>query len=277
MTLEDLLDELRTGILRDTSDRASGSSDQLWSDTRLIRYIDRAQYRFARKSCVLRSIMSFQTVGLQRQYDLDPGVFAVLSARFMGNGDYVNGIFTLSEANALLLPLPALIYPDQADLGRGGHATFDALIRPDTRWFDVNTIAGRQPARPMAFDTDEFIDATNGVSGTMSMRLYPTPDVLHAGCTVMVRVVRLPANPLTPQNLAAVPEIPEDYHLDLLDYAAYLALRIVDHEAGDADRSQDFLNKFEAKCEEARRDMLRKMFTPMAWGFGSGAFTYESN
>ncbi len=47
MNLGELLDELRTGILHDVSDQVAGvTSDQLWTDTRLVRYIQRGPTTF---------------------------------------------------------------------------------------------------------------------------------------------------------------------------------------------------------------------------------------
>ena len=92
-----------------------------------------------------------------------------------------------------------------------------------------------------------------------------------------MRVARLPLARLTPANLAAVPEVPEDYHVDMLDWAAYRALRVVDHEAGDAARAQEFRQSFEAHVVEAKAEIQRKAFAPLFWGFGGSGFSYTEN
>ena len=78
-------------------------------------------------------------------------------------------------------------------------------------------------------------------------------------------------------SLDTVPEIPEIYHLCLVDYAASRALAIVDHDLGDPQRAAEFGQKFEAEVEEAREETQRKAFAPMVWGFGRNGFAYEGN
>lgn len=281
MTLGDLLQILRRDILHDRSDRIEGDDDHLWSDTTLVLYINEAQRRFARRSLCLRdgtsTFTTFPTVAYQKEYALHPSIFAVLSARFMGNGSWSNGVYGLDPA----LNLPAgtkLVHPDSADLGRGGHSQFEVVQQPDFRYFDVNNLSVMPPGKPMAFDTDEYLTAdANGSSGVVNMRLYPLPSPDFSPCKVQLRVVREPVTALTTTDLKAVPEIPSAYHLYLLDYAAYLALRIVDHELGDPARAGEFLSTFEKHVEEARRESMRKMFAPQPWGFGRNGFNYVGN
>ena len=54
MTVGELLDELARNVLRDRSNLISGPDDNLWSDETLVRYMNEAQYRFARRSLALR-------------------------------------------------------------------------------------------------------------------------------------------------------------------------------------------------------------------------------
>ena len=287
MNLNDLLDTLRRDILHDRSDQVAGDNDQLWSDTTLIRYIDQAQRRFARRSLCIRdgtsAVTRFQTVAYQQDYALDPSIISVFSARNMGNGAYVAGLYSVGAYNtatpAVFVPgVGAAIYPDAGDLGRTGHAARNRYSPPDTNYWDINNFQTLNPGKPLVFDVDEFNTESGGSAGGVNVRLYPMPDLNNAGCTIQLRVARLPLVRLTAGAKSTLtPEIPEDYHLDMLDYAAYLALRIVDHEEGDPARAGEFLQSFEKHVEEARTEILRKTFAPQTWGFGRNGFSYEGN
>ena len=62
----------------------------------------------------------------------------------------------------------------------------------------------------------------------------------------------------------------------MLDWAAYLALRIVDDDAGSARRALEFRASFDQHVKEARTLVMRKLFTPVEWGFGRGGFSWGS-
>lgn len=252
MKLAELLDELRVNILNDRSDRTGGSSDYLWTDATLTRYINEAQRRFARKGLVIRDSKTADCcevtlVADQTEYTLHPSVLAVVSAKLDG------------EAN---------------DLARGGHSAFGTYHQPDTYYFDPGQLSSLPPGKPLAFGTDETISADdNGSLGAVTLRVYPTPTAAYAGQKLKLRVVRLPLEVLKSSN--QVPEIPEDHHLEMLDWAAYLALRIVDHDAGDPARANEFRASFEDHVRRARTDAMRKLFAPTQWGFGRNGFSWE--
>ena len=288
MTLDDLLDALRRDILHDRSDQVAGDTDQLWSDTTLIRYIDQAQRRFARRSLCIRdgtsALTQFTTVKYQQDYVLDPSILTVMSVRSMGNGAYVNGVYLAGAYNTATPPVfvaapagTAIIYPDAADLGRAGHAARRRVDIADDYYFDVNNLSSTDYGKPLSFETDETMASSGGSAGVVTLRLYPAPSPDWAGSVMQMRVTRLPATRLTPSNKQAVPEIPEDYHLDMLDYAAYLALRIVDHELGDPERAAEFRASFDQHVEEARIEIQRKTFVPQPWGFGGSGFSFVGN
>lgn len=115
MNLGELLDELRHGILHDRSDQIDGDDlDYLWSNTRLIHYINEAERKFAREFLCIRDNMTpdccfLQTIAGQREYTLHPSVVAVISAKMDG---------------------------DRADLARGGHSPFQTYHTPDALFFD---------------------------------------------------------------------------------------------------------------------------------------------
>lgn len=263
MNLGELLEELREGILHDFSDQIAGDSDQLWSDRRLVRYINESERRFAREALLIRDGVTPEATRIQtkanvREYQMHKSVLAVLSARCHSN-------------DALNLPA------DRADLARAGHAAFDTYHVPDTYFFDPSSLSSLPPGKIVAFDTDEGLGQDDrGSTSVMMLRTYPAPDAAHVQ-PIHLRVTRLPLNKLSLEDKDGVPEIPEDHHLDMLDWAAYLALRIVDLDAGSAERAGEFRQSFEAHVLEAKKIAMRKLFTPSQWGFGRNGFSWEGN
>ena len=256
MKLDDLLDELRTNILNDRSDQTSGDSDYLWTDKTLVRYINEAQRRFARKAFVIRDATTPEVVNVAleagvTQYDLHQSILSVLSAKIDG-----------------------AVY----DLARVGHCILgDYRTQNVVTPFDAALLNSPTAGAPQAFSTDETIaEDDDGTMSVVSMRVYPTPRAEDAGTIIKLRVVRMPIDDLTLNNRQAIPEIPADHHLEMLDWAAYLALRIVDQDAGSVTRAREFAQSFEAHVQEARRVVLRKLRAPQTWGFGRGGFSWES-
>jgi hypothetical protein len=255
VNLGELLYELRYNILRDRSDQVSGDSDQLWNDTTLVRYINEAQRRFARKALILRDGSTTQCCRVQltagvNEYALDPSVLAVVSARYAG---------------------------DTADLARAGHAQFDTYRMPNSYFFDPSQLSALPPGKPLAIGTDDYMSADGeGASGVVNLRVYPVPAAPYTS-TIQLRVVRLPLNDFSPEDLAVAAEIPEDHQIEMLDWAAYLALRIVDHDAGNPQRAAEFRASFEDHVKNAKNEAMRKMFAPMQWGFGGNGFTWGGN
>jgi len=251
MNLGELLEELRENILNDRSNQVSGPSDYLWSDSTLIRYINEAQRRFARLGLVLRDATTPQccTVALALNtvnYVLDPSVVAVLSAKY---------------------PL------DPGDLARAGHAALGTYNTPDPYFFNPTYLSNLPPGKVMAWSTDEQVSADdNGSMSVVTMRVYPAP-IDPFATSLQLRVARLPLDKLC--DMEDVPEIPEDHHIDMLDWAAYRALRVVDHDKGDPERAAEFKQSFADHVEEAKKAAQLKMFVPMQWGFGRNGFTWE--
>ena len=253
MKLSDLLDELRTNILNDRSDRTAGSADYLWTDATLVRYINEAQRRFAKRGYVIRDNTTSEVVNVtivagQTEYTLHQAILAVVSAKISGS---------------------------QADLVRIGHSALGSFSNPSTMIYSPSfeTLA---PGAPLAYTTDETLgEDDEGTITSLTLRVFPTPRTADAGTVIKLRVVRMPLDDLTTNDLGASPEIPADSHLEMLDWAAYLALRIVDDDAGSPKRAAEFAATFESHVQEARKLVLRKLFAPRSWGFGAGGFSWE--
>lgn len=255
MNLGELLDELREGILNDRTDRAAGTSDYLWTDARLVRYINEAQRRFAVQGLVIRdnrtpAVTELTLVNGQQDYTLHEAVIAVISAK---------------------------VSTHVADLRRVGHAAFASYSAASDTWYDPSAYSGLQPGSPLAYSTEEGLSDTGSDTWTRAtLRVYPTPDATAAGTVVKLQVVRKPLDQLVETCLSATPEIPEDHHIEMLDWAAYLALRIVDDDAGHPRRAAEFAQSFQAHVTEARKLAMRKLFAPAPWGFGRQGFSWEA-
>lgn len=254
MQLSELLSELRENILHDRSDRTDGDEDLLWSDATLVRYINEACQRFARQGLVIVDQHTEATsITLQTgvtTYTLHPSLLAVRSARLSS---------------------------DRGDLRRVGHSSLDAYRTPQVSYIDPATVDHLPPGKPLAYTTDEGIGPDDNDSiGAMTLRIYPEPTAEYNGQVIRLRVIRLPLEPLTPDNLEATPEIPAAHHLEMLDWAAYLALRIADVDAGDTPRALQYRASFEQHVREARQIMMRKLFAPTGWAFGQNGFSWET-
>ncbi len=254
MTLQELLDELAQNILRDRSDLSSGPTDDLWSDATLVGYINEAQQKLARQGLVIRDATTPEVTQVTlaagvSSYTLHPSVIGVISAQFAG---------------------------DTGDLARAGHSAFSSIQSPDPLFFDSSQISTLTPGKPLAFGTDEEVDVVTGASGVVNMRVYPAPTIDYNGSIIQLRVVRKPINKLVSTALTVIPEVPEDYHLGLLDWAAYRALRNVDSDADAIAAADRYKAEFLEMVAQARADISRKTFTPLQWGFGRSGWSWVS-
>jgi hypothetical protein len=256
MKLQDLLTELRENILHDRSDQVSGETDRLWSDATLVRYINEAQRRFARVGMVLRDastpeVTKVTLVDGQAEYTLHDSVLAVMSVRYE---------------------------TEELDLTRLDHSTIaEGRQRAyGTAMYDANQVRLLPPGKPLGFTTDEQVAEDEETRrSAVHLRVYPAPTAEYDGSVLRLRVMRLPLEDLSAARPNAEPEIPSMHHVEMLDWAAYLALRIVDHDAGNPARAHEFRAMFEKSVAMARKEALRKMFAPTVWGFGRNGFSWE--
>lgn len=227
MILRDLLTELRVNILRDASTAVTGGTeDSLWSDETLVRYIRDAEEKFAAQTLCLRdattpALTRVTLVAGQADYALDRRTLAVYAAQ--------HGRLQLGRTN----------YGTRL----GAHAD----LVPAQAWLEPGDVGA-----PRQFYTDRE---------TARIGLYPVPGDAEDGTTLILQVARRPLAPLSIADLDAEPEVPEDYHLDLLEWAAWRALR--NHDAdldGDANnigivmaRSGAHKKRFEDAVTECKR------------------------
>lgn len=252
MNLQGLLDELRNNVLRDRSGLLAGDDDRLWDDTTLVAYINDAYRRFARRTLLIREQTTPEVtqvvlaVGVTI-YQLHPSVLSVMSARYN---------------------------VDASDLPRAGHGLLDARLIADPLYFDAATLGVIAPGAPKAFSTDEALDPA-GPQAQINLRVYPAPSSVEDGKIIYMRVARAPLVALTVDALDAELEVPEDYHLDLLDWAAYRAYSNHDVDGGDGPKATDHRDRFEKMIEDVKTETRRKLFSPQGFAFGGGALSYD--
>ena len=255
MNLGELLYELQNNMLHDRSDAVPGASDQLWDQKSLVRYINEAQDRFCRETELLRDfstpeVVQVQTVVGQEFYPLHRSVIGVMSVRNTA---------------------------DNCDLARSGHSNLDTYIVPDNYFFNPNDLSRLPPGKPLAFTTDEGMTSSDaGSFEIVNLRIYPLVGATYASM-LNLRVVRKPLRRFNLDNLEAIPEIPSSYHLDMLDWAAYLAIRYADLDIAGVDqlvRMRDFKASFDDTCLRVKTQLKRKVFAPATWAFGRNGFSY---
>jgi hypothetical protein len=249
MNLEAMLGELRENVLRDDAELASGPNDQLWTDETLVRYINDAQQRFARKTLSLRDastpeVVQFTLATGVSTYVLHASVLAVVTARYN---------------------------TDTVDLARVGRARIVQFQPNDPPWFDPNNVSQMTPGRPLAFSTDEAIDSDQ--KGSVTLVVYPTPTSAENNLVVYLRVARLPLVEFDIDDLDTECELDDDYHLDMLEWAAYRALMNSDID-GHSDSAEKHKDRFTDAVNEVLKDVRRKMRVPMRFEFGQNGFTW---
>jgi hypothetical protein len=107
------------------------------------------------------------------------------------------------------------------------------------------------------------------------MRVWPTPSADEEGLVLNLRVARLPLVTFTADKLREVCELPEEHQLDMLEWAAYRALRNSDID-GHSDAAGKHEKRFDDAVQEILKDIRRKMHAPIAWQFGGNGFSWES-
>lgn len=223
MNLRELLEELRENVLRDISDAVDTSSDSfLLSDKSLVRYVNEAQNKFAAQTLCLRdettpAVAQIALVADQAAYALDRRVVSVFTTR-------------TSATRSLKRTTYAFLSGTRGAFAQGV---------PNTLCLG--------PGAPVYFYTDRE---------TQKIGLYPAPDAAFiAECpTLFLRVSRLPLTPLVVEDLEAVPEVKEQYHLDMLDWAAYRALINSDIEITEMGKATARRNRFNEAVGALQRE-----------------------
>jgi hypothetical protein len=243
MTVEELLDQCRRDYLDDYTEMVSGSDDQLFRDSSLVRWFNEAERKICRETLGLVSIgadTAFTQITLATgvsDYAVDPRIIRILSARPSDT------VYDLSRA------------------------TYNNIRETQARYgsqdyFDVNSAQTATPGRPSWYATDV---ATNKI------RFFPTPSSVENALVINLRAAHYPATKMSADSLSASPEIPEQYHHLLPLYAAAKALSSpnVDSELRSAARA--FAQDFTAELRDVRRGVLLENMAYPGFKFGGWA------
>lgn len=250
MNLGDQLDELRVNILRDHSDMVSGNPDSLWTDETLVRYIKDGERRFARQALCIRDGVTPEITQIRirtsvTSYPLHKSVFAVMSAKYD---------------------------TDTFDIQRSGHAIVNQFTPPEFLTYDPSTGFNPQPGRPIAYYTDETLILSPDKQVTLTV--YPPPSADQDGKILYLRTIRYPTTEYSLDDLNRESEIPQDYQLDCLEWAAYRALRHFDADAGAAVPAQGHKDAFDEAIKNAHKELKRTMFASITMRYGTNGFSY---
>lgn len=250
MNLGDQLAELRNNVLRDRSDLIAGDSDCLWSDETLLRYIGDAERRFARRTLMLRDSTTPEVVRIKLKtgvatYPTHRSVIAVLSSRYDTN---------------------------TWDLKRSGHGVIEQQTPQEFLTFDPSVGYTTPPGAPVAYYTDETLVFAR--QGAVTVTVYPVPSATENDKYLYMRVIRLPMCGYSIDCLDKDSEIPEDYQLDVLEWAAYRAQRGFDADAGAPTSADAHKKAFDEAVDKAIQEMKRKMFANTGLRFGGNGFVW---
>jgi len=228
LKLSEILEHLARDYLDDRTDMVNGAPDEIWSNAALTRHLAWAENYFCRKAFVLTdnttpAVCRVSLLLDQPTYALHKSVLLVKSV-------------TPSDSDI--------------DLTR---VSYDR-IRPrmtfsDESPWDVNTTYVEQSGRPLVYSTD---------NATRVLRLGPKPDATAvAGMgPLKLRVARLPVTALTfSEGTDPTPEIPEEYHLDLCDWAAAKALSGPNVDGEARAFARECREEFFAKVNAAKNDV----------------------
>lgn len=238
MNVGELLEELRENVLADISDEVKTSADgQLWSDSTLVRAIADGQLQFATRTLCLRSesvaeLCDIQLVPDQEMYAMSPKVISVYGAR----------VFYPPEGSApnvrtRIDHLDQVSYGTLMTSGRG-----DVLVGGAVR-----TVATTGRCAPAVFYTDR---ETNRIG------VYPAPS---EALLLRLRVAHRPLRRYSANDLTTELEIPEEHHMDVLEYAAWRCLRNHSADSEDIPKASTHKRAFDAAVEELRRTAKRTM------------------
>ena len=242
----DILDFLRSGILRDTED-----NPYLWGNEVLCECISQAHDTFAERTLCIRdstsAAASIQLVAGTSVYTLHTAVLAVLSAKLEG-----------AEFN----------------LVRASSSAFDGYVPPPdvVQWLESVNYGATQPGTPEAYTTDDGVD---GADGAATIRVWPTPAAADDTHMLLLRVVRLPLVQCSVDTLEERPECPRQSLIALAHGAAAIAYGLQDADGNDDPRSEKQRVIFERYIEDAKRATRHKLFAPLGWGFGRGGFSHS--
>lgn len=230
MNINELLRELRRNILRDVSGAVSADeADLLWTDEALVNYINEGYYRFCQQT------------------------------------EYLHDA-TTPDTCAIVVVAGQSSYPLHQSVLRVLSAEYDGLVIPvnstDFSHGDRQDTPGYTRVRKEAYP-GIFAVVPDYELGRLQVTGTPTAD--DAGKTIDLRVTRLPLAKLTLDDGTSAPELPEHWHLDLLEWAAWRALRNHDVDAENMAKASAHKTRFREAVEDAKEEAKQRKFFRMGY------------
>lgn len=235
MILEELLTYVGKEHLDDRTDLVDGEADSLWSDETIVRYLNEGQRILCRRSWVLVEIGQ-------------------------------------TPAGTIVLVQDKVLYPLHKSVLRVFDATYDADATPLQRLSD-DAIRGRVFVDPeIPFNPDAYTVATPGRpiamatdAGTRMLRLDRAPTATEAGKKLTLKIARLPICPLDAAKPEESPEIPEEWHLQLADYAVARCLMLPNVDSAAKVDGRLMLATWDRVVHEAKQERMRAEMSHGAW------------
>lgn len=244
MDLAALLQYTAEQYLDDRVELVDGDRDELWSDSFLVRQFNEGQRILANRAwCII-------------EYGVAPaGVITLVTGR---------ELYPLHKS--ILKVYDATPTTQTAPLGR----TDDINLRtPRATGMDAFTlgeaaalagVSATYAGAPLAIATD---------AATKTMRVHPAPAAEQNGLQVLLKIARLPIKQLSLDKLTECPEVPEEWHLALCEFAAGKALTLPNVDAEQKPEGRRLLDAFDNTVREARRARQRMEINDSRWGFNT--------
>ena len=231
MDLRELLDELRQNMLRDVDDSVSPDpADRLYSDSTLVRYINDGAVTFATRTLCLRD-------------ETTPEVTRVTLAA--------------GQTSYPLDPRVKAVLGARIGTTNLGRTTYASLTTQRGDLSGGLSVVDAQHGAPRLFYTDRE---------TGRVGVWPVPADEFEGQELVLRVARAPLKPLALANPREEPEIPAEFHMDILEWAAWRALRNNDRDIEDVARAGAHRKRFDQAVEELQRASKRLLMQDIQFG-----------
>lgn len=244
MNLGEMLQYTASELLDDRTDLVDGEPDSLWSNVTLIRHFNEGADRLARRAWVLVDIGN-KTAGVLvlrtgvATYALHKSVLRVYTDGFTVEGEE--------------LPIPR--YTDGQLRGEPLHPWIN-----DAWQFDIDRATTTTAGPTIGIATD---------AGYRLVRVFPTPSATENGLRLLMKVARMPSCKLEDGKTSAVPEVSEEFHMALCEYAAGKCLTRPNVDSVFRTIGAEYLAGFERTIREARQERERAERAPGRFGYAS--------
>jgi hypothetical protein len=150
------------------------------------------------------------------------------------------------------------------DLWRVGHALLGNTVVDTERPFGLDDTS--TTGAPTAYSTDESLDFED--DHAIILRVFSMPTAVENGKVIYLRTARSPLYPLDYDKIETQElEIPHEFCLDMLEWAAYRAMRTSDLD-GHATQAEAHKLRFEEAVAEQLKTNRTKRRQPMFFAPG---------